>query len=71
MNLQLSIVKTDVTQGMHQLIEGSTLRVIFYEGMNVANAQRIRTVRPLPSYYGVLATTNNMAAIFKEVLKIR
>lgn len=55
---------------MHQLLQGSILRVIFYEGMNKANAQRIRTVRPVPSYYGVLATSKNMATIFEEVLKI-
>lgn len=54
-------------QGIHRLLEGSILRVIFYEGMNAANAERLRKARPLPTYYAVLATTENMQPIFKEV----
>lgn len=54
-------------QGIHRLLEGSILRVIFYEGMNATNAERLRKTRPLPTYYAVLATTENMQPVFKEV----
>lgn len=47
-------------------MQGSTLRTVTYNGMTYENAERIKRLRPLPSYYGVFASTENMEEIFEQ-----
>ncbi len=64
--LNKSIFPEDQTESLYHLVQGSTLRTVTYNGMTYENAERLKKLRPLPSYYGVFATTENMEEIFEK-----
>lgn len=48
-------------------MKGSNLRTVTYNGLTYENAERLKKLRPLPSYYGVFASSENMEEIFEKV----
>lgn len=61
----------DAKETLLQLIEGYPFRVLILNGRNRAETvKRIRNLRPLPSYYGIFANTDQMNAIFEEVIDL-
>ncbi|XP_037030055.1 uncharacterized protein LOC119069934 isoform X1 [Bradysia coprophila] len=57
----------DQTESLYRLVQGSTLRTVTYNGMTYENAERIKKLRPVPSYYGVFATSENMDDFFEKI----
>ncbi|XP_055617080.1 glutamate [NMDA] receptor subunit 1 [Toxorhynchites rutilus septentrionalis] len=50
------------------LITESQLRTIIIDQLNEANVERIRSIRPYPSYFSMIASTKNMNSMFKKSL---
>lgn len=47
----------------------SSLRSIVFDGLDQKSVQRLKKIRPVPSFNIVVATTENMNKMFKTVKK--
>lgn len=59
----------ELNEGLYQLLEDSLLRVIVFNGLNSETAEKIKRLRPMPTYSAILATGNNMLQIAENVRK--
>lgn len=54
-------------QALYNFIMKSSLRIILLDQLPSNAAQRLKTLRPTPNYYAIIADTVNMEKIFRNV----
>lgn len=54
-------------EALYNFIEKSSLRVILLDQLPSRVIQRLKTLRPSPNYYAIIADTENMQKIFRNV----
>lgn len=57
----------DADEGIYGLILYSSLRSIVFDGLDDNSVNRLKKIRPTPSFNIVIATTENMNKIFETV----
>ncbi|GLV32024.1 Ionotropic receptor 8a [Carabus blaptoides fortunei] len=58
----------DIQEALFYWVDRTSLRMIMMEGLDDVSAERLKTIRPLPSFYVVIAETRNMVEIIKKAL---
>lgn len=54
-------------EALYNFIEKSSLRVILLDQLPSRVIERLKTLRPSPNYYAIIADTENMQKIFRNV----
>ncbi|KAJ6638711.1 Glutamate receptor 2, partial [Pseudolycoriella hygida] len=60
----------DQLESLYHLVQGSNLRTVTYNGLTYENAEKIKKLRPVPSYYGIFASSENMDEIFEKEIRL-
>lgn len=56
-----------VNEAFHAFLSRSSLRVILMDQLKPHVIQRLRTLRPTPNYYAIIADSVNMKRLFQNV----
>lgn len=56
-----------VNEAFHAFIGKSPMRIILLNQLNSSGVERLRTLRPLPNYFSVIADTVKMEKLFQAV----
>lgn len=57
----------ELTEGLYQQLQGSMLRIIVFDGLDKMKAEKIKKLRPMPTFVVIFASSSNMSRIFNEV----
>ncbi|XP_042236338.1 ionotropic receptor 25a-like isoform X1 [Homarus americanus] len=61
--------EAQLDQALYYLVEGSVVRVIVLSGVDESTTETLKKMRPSPSYYVILGTTEELSKLFTKAVQ--
>nr|XP_045609615.1 ionotropic receptor 25a-like [Procambarus clarkii] len=61
--------EAELDQALYYLVEGSAVRVIVLAGVDQSTTEMLKKMRPSPSYYVILGTTDHLSLLFSKAVE--